>query len=207
MELYLLRHGQTEMNEQHTLQGQSNSNLTEKGIQQAEEAHRRIEEQSLQFERIYCSPLQRTIQTCCVATGRKKEEFILDDRLKEIALGDLEGIRFDTLDKTLSRQFMRHPFDYVPSGNGETMQQVVDRAGEFLDDLRATENGDTVLVVSHGGTIHAMLYYLLDKPQEAFWMPWIDNCTMIHIQLENGEWKVEDQYCHFNELNVNEKII
>ena len=194
MEVYLLRHGQTVMNEQHTLQGQSNSDLNDVGIRQAQQVRRKIEESGLEFQRIYCSPLHRTVQTCRIATGKDEAEFILDDRLKEVALGDLEGVRFDSLDPALSEKFMRCPFDFVPLGNGETMQQVVDRAGAFMEELKQSENNDTVLVVSHGGTLHAILYYLLDKPQEAFLLPWIDNCALIHLQINSGKWMVEEQY-------------
>lgn len=207
MEVYLLRHGQTVMNEQHTLQGQSNSNLNAVGIQQAQQVRQKIVEKGLEFQRIFCSPLHRTVQTCRIATGKDETEFILDDRLKEVALGDLEGVRFDSLDPVLSKKFMRHPFDFVPLGDGETMQQVVDRAGAFLEELKQSENSDTVLVVSHGGTLHAILYYLLDKPQETFWLPWIDNCALIHLQINNGEWTVEEQYRDVKIPESIEKII
>ena len=203
MEVYLLRHGQTIMNEQHTLQGQSNSDLNAAGIRQAQQVRQKIEELGLTFQRIYCSPLHRTVQTCRIATGKDGTEFFLDDRLKEVALGDLEGVRFDSLDPELSKEFMRKPFDFTPQGNGETMQQVVDRAGAFLEDLKKSENDDTVLVVSHGGTLHAMLYYLLDKPQETFWLPWIDNCALIHLTLYNGQWLVEEQY---RKVEISESI-
>ena len=136
-----------------------------------------------------------------------RTDFILDDRLKEVALGDLEGVRFDSLDPVLSKKFMRHPFDFVPVGDGETMQQVVDRAGAFLEELKQSENSDTVLVVSHGGTLHAILYYLLDKPQETFWLPWIDNCALIHLQINNGKWTVEEQYRDVKIPESIEKII
>lgn len=207
MEVYLLRHGQTVMNEQHTLQGQSNSDLNAVGIQQAQQVRQKIVERGLEFQRIYCSPLHRTVQTCRIATGKNETDFILDDRLKEVALGDLEGVRFDSLDPVLSKKFMRHPFDFVPVGDGETMQQVVDRAGAFLEELKQSENSDTVLVVSHGGTLHAILYYLLDKPQETFWLPWIDNCALIHLQINNGKWTVEEQYRDVKIPESIEKII
>lgn len=203
MDIYLLRHGQTIMNEQHTLQGQSNSDLNATGIRQAEQVRKTIEERGLQFDRIYCSPLNRTRQTCHIATGREESEFILDERLMEVALGDLEGVRFDSLDPKLSQKFMKHPFDFQPVGAGETMQQVVDRAGAFLEDLKKTENDDTVLVVSHGGTLHAILYYLLDKAPETFWLPWIDNCTLIRLKLNGGKWEVEKKY---REVDIPEKV-
>ena len=52
MEVYLLRHGQTVMNEQHTLQGQSNSDLNDVGIRQAQQVRQKIEESGLEFQRI-----------------------------------------------------------------------------------------------------------------------------------------------------------
>ena len=182
------------MNQTHVLQGQTNSDLNEKGIQQAKDAGDRIRQAGLHFDRIYCSPLHRTLQTCYYATGLEEDQITLDDRLKEIDLGELEGVRFESIKKELRDAFMRKPFDYDAPMGGETIQEVVDRAQSFLDDLKKTENEDTVLIVSHGGAMHALLFCMTPKPKDAFWLPGIDNCALIEAELKNGAFTVEEKY-------------
>ena len=182
------------MNEAHVLQGQSNSDLNENGIRQAKAAGEKIREEGLRFDRIYCSPLSRTVQTCAYATGKTEDQVTLDDRLMEINLGGLEGVPFESLDPEERDRFMRHPFDYSAPAGGETIQEVVDRAQSFLDDLKKTENDDTVLIVSHGGLLHGMLFCMTEKPQDAFWLPFIDNCALIHAELNNGQYSVEEKF-------------
>ena len=57
--IYIIRHGQTEMNQAHALQGRSDQPLNENGIRQAQEAAKRFG--SLRFDRVYSSPLGRAI--------------------------------------------------------------------------------------------------------------------------------------------------
>ena len=83
----------------------------------------------------------------------------------------------------------------------------MDRAGAFLEELKQSENGDTGLVVSNGGTIHAMLYYLLEKSPETFWQPWIDNCTLIRMKVEGGQWEIEEQYRQVIAADGTERLI
>ena len=61
MQLHLFRHGQTNWNQERRVQGQSESHLTELGIQQAKELSKRI--RHLKFDQVYCSSSVRTRQT------------------------------------------------------------------------------------------------------------------------------------------------
>lgn len=206
MKIYLLRHGQTVMNQSHVLQGQTNSDLNKKGVEQAKDVGERIRQMGLHFDRIYCSPLHRTVQTCYYATGMEEDQIILDDRLKEIDLGELEGVRFDSIEKELRDAFMRKPFDYDAPMGGETIQNVVDRAQNFLEDLKKTENDDTVLIVSHGGAIHGLLFCMTSKPKDAFWLPMIENCALIETELKDGEFVVEEKYRKLDLSGINSPI-
>jgi len=195
MQIYMLRHGQTMMNKDHILQGQSNSDLSEKGIGQAEDLREKIREAGLSFDRIYCSPLGRTVQTCSIVTGAEKEEMILDNRLMEISLGEYEGRDFYTVGKEFEEIFMKYPSQFVPTKGGESFQQLIDRVQSFMDELKETENDDKILIVSHGGTLHAFIQCMCEnKPLDTFWRPWIDNCTLIRAQLEDGVYSLEEKY-------------
>ena len=68
--IYIIRHGQTELNSRKVLQGRSDHPLNERGIAQAEEAAEKLK--SVSFDAVYSSPLIRAIQTArIVAPGRE----------------------------------------------------------------------------------------------------------------------------------------
>ncbi len=61
MDLHLIRHGQTDWNEERRVQGQSDSRLTQLGREQAIELGQRI--QLVEFDKVFCSSSFRTRQT------------------------------------------------------------------------------------------------------------------------------------------------
>ena len=60
MEIWITRHGQTNLNKAHLMQGLTDEPLNETGILQAQEARERIGE--VRFDAVYASPLQRAVR-------------------------------------------------------------------------------------------------------------------------------------------------
>ena len=68
--IFIIRHGQTELNSRMLLQGRSDHPLNETGRQQASEAGRLLRREGIVFTRVYSSPLIRAVQTAeLVAPG------------------------------------------------------------------------------------------------------------------------------------------
>jgi len=99
--------GETYANVQKILQGQQGGELTEKGMNQAKTLGIRLSKE--QFTRIYCSDLNRTVQTASFITEHhpktgtseavKSSEFVTDVRLREKHGGVLEGMPRDSFKK------------------------------------------------------------------------------------------------------------
>ena len=85
MELHLIRHGQTNWNEEGRAQGQSDSRLTEVGEQQAIALGKRISH--LKFDKVFCSSSLRTRQTADLVFPRSKSDIEYLNSLREIFLG------------------------------------------------------------------------------------------------------------------------
>ena len=68
MEIWITRHGQTNLNKAHLMQGLTDEPLNETGILQAQEARERIGE--VRFDAVYASPLQRAVLTASIIGGR-----------------------------------------------------------------------------------------------------------------------------------------
>ena len=107
--IYIIRHGQTEMNQAHALQGRSDQPLNENGIRQAQDAAKGFS--GLCFDRVYSSPLGRAIQTAeIVAPG---VPIVVDDRLIEMDYGPYEGVDLTDMPAELIeffRDFVHNPF-------------------------------------------------------------------------------------------------
>ena len=71
--IYLVRHGETELNVKRVLQGRSDYPLTETGVRQAQEVADWFREQGIVFDRVYTSPLVRAVQTARIIVGDDAE--------------------------------------------------------------------------------------------------------------------------------------
>ena len=146
MNIYVIRHGQTDANLRHELQGRRDIPLNEQGRRQAEMVRAFFEERGVLFDRVYSSPLGRAIETARIVSGRGVP-VETDDRLLEMDYGPYEGmdLRMPALEVvTFFSDFARNP---APAGM-EQLSSVTARAGRFIEDV-ARGSGESVLVSTH----------------------------------------------------------
>ena len=91
--LYIMRHGRTDWNAAHKLQGCSDIPLNNEGRQMAEEAHKKYKD--LKFDVCYCSPLIRARETAEIFLRGTNVPIIEDKRLHEMSFGIYEGVEQD----------------------------------------------------------------------------------------------------------------
>ncbi len=196
MKIYLMRHGETDANKSKVLQGQLDNPLNDSGRRQAREAAKLLK--GITFDKIYSSPLIRAVETGEIASGIDREKFILDARIREIGFGDAEGKPFSSLGEGFAF-FFSAPQKYVPCNGAEGFESLIKRVGEFLEEIK-TEEEEEVLVLSHGGAIHAMLLYIGGYGIDQFWSVNIGNCGISEIEVIDGNYvvtkpcTVEDNY-------------
>ena len=157
MQLHLFRHGQTDWNEERRVQGQSESQLTELGIEQAKELNKRI--QHLQFDQVYCSSSVRTRQTADHAFAGCEPQIEFLDCLREIDLGPWEGHLYDDIavrDPASFKHFWEQPHLFDVKG-AETFYQLQERAVGAVSEMLKQFVSRKVAIVSHGalGSIFA----------------------------------------------------
>ena len=87
MKLYILRHGETDYNNQGRFQGQNDISLNERGKKQAEET--KIKLKDIKFDKVFVSPLKRAIETAKIVVPDYNLE--VDNRIIERSFGKLEG--------------------------------------------------------------------------------------------------------------------
>ena len=187
MEIVFLRHGQTDLNKSARIQGSSvNASLNEAGRAYAEKAAKNFDPSS--FDVVYCSPLNRAVETAEIFVKGQKE-IQLDDRLLDIDFGEWDG-------KPLSELKEKHPDALDPWGkvarsyvkyapNGESHEALNKRCGEFLDDIAKKYPDKKILVVCHGTLIRMMAaHYLTNGDMIHF--ETVDNCALTKFSYREG---------------------
>lgn len=171
MQIYFVRHGKTEWNLASRFQGgHGDSPLLPQSLRDIKKLGQHLK--GTQFRSIFASPLQRAFNT---AQGiddamNAKLPVVIDERLREFNLGNMEGMKFDDAAKKYPHQidnFWHHPDQYDPSVlHGETYEHVMKRGRDFAEEMadRFPDSKDKVLAVSHGAALSAIMGGLLGYP-------------------------------------------
>ena len=181
--LYIIRHGQTDWNVLHKLQGQTDVPLNEAGRAMAEKA--REEYQNVSFDICFCSPLIRARETAEILLRGRDVPMEFDERLREMGFGSYEGLAnsFQIPDCPINVLF-QHPEDYAsPPGGAESLDALFARTGAFLDEkaLPLVRQGKDVLIVGHGAMNSSIASRILNLPLAAFWSAGIENCKLMRL--------------------------
>ena len=191
MNVYFVRHGQTDWNVAHRIQsgGAAEVDLNATGVAQAETAAEGLARADLSFDRIYASPYRRARHTAEIICARVGGAPVLDDRLREIDFGDYNGTTYGDagyIDNNIRAAF-ENPPAFVPHG-GETYAQFIARVGGFLENEIKPLEGTCrkVLVVAHRGVLNAVATVLENRDISRFWKNDTGNCGMDVAQLRNG---------------------
>ena len=156
--IYVIRHGQTDWNKEGRIQGQVNVPLNDEGVRQAWEAHDAIA--GVKFDAVFCSPLERTRQTCKIAYGG--DDVIYDDRLMERDFGENDGVKRAEVDFAA----FWTPGSAEHSACGESIDEMTARVVSFLDEINSKYKGKDILIVTHGGVIMIMKAYFCGMPKD-----------------------------------------
>ena len=162
--IYLTRHGQTLWNIEKRLQGRGNSPLTGEGIERAKELRDRIKD--IHIDVIYSSPIERALTTANIIKGDKSIEVITDDGLMEMCFGDYEGKITDEVMKENPNwdiSLIMKGNTELTAPNGENLAEVRDRVARTMNKIIEANRGKTILIVAHGITLKAIMYYFKDE--------------------------------------------
>lgn len=150
--IYIVRHGQTNWNIEQKIQGQTDIPLNEFGIKQAENQASKIKD--LKIDKIYCSDLKRTKQTAEILNTNFNVPIEFDKDLREVGFGTIEGRTKTEISKEFMYEFRQNPEKF----GAETKEHLFNRVKTVLN--RYSNSDENILLVTHGGIIHMMQYYI-----------------------------------------------
>lgn len=197
MELYIVRHGQTVWNKEGRLQGRADIMLNEEGIEIAKRTGLALKD--VYFDKIYSSPLTRAYDTACYIRGNRDIPVIKDERIMELGFGKLEGQKIEDMQKDKTSHFTNFfeaPHLYVPDEDGETLDELRARAGEFLTEQieKHEKEYSRVMIVAHGAMNKALMAHIKQNRPEEFWQGALQkNCNVIIVKLNDGKYEIIDE--------------
>ncbi len=172
-EIILVRHGQTDWNLEGRYQGCADVALNAIGREQAELAAAGLS--TRRIDALYSSPLSRALNTAEAIGRRQGLGVCVDPRLKEIDLGEWEGMLAERIAGAypqLHRQWVEDPRPARPPG-GESIREVHDRTIAAVEEMIRRHPGGTLCLVTHKTAMVVIrTHYLgLDLPEEMSKMP------------------------------------
>jgi broad specificity phosphatase PhoE len=204
-ELFLIRHGESEVNVQPDLMGQtSNVLLTEKGKHQATLLGEYFKKKDIFFDEVFSSTYIRAKDTAEISMGVlgiDKSVIVLTDCLREYSAGEWTGAsRKVTLTPEVTYKMMALGQTFQPPG-GESMHQVERRASGWLEDTliynkdfqnrcKNRPHKTKVAVFSHGLTIKCLMHYIMGFDQIMTWRVNIDNTSISRFVFKDA-WFVQ----------------
>ena len=140
------------------------------------------------------TPLSRTLRTARAIfnAGYPAAELDIEPDMIEQSLGEWQGLPHEELPAKLSAP--QHPF-WPLAGNekppgGESMNEVIVRAGAALERMAHAHRGRDVVIISHGGTIRAAVAHALDvRPDNALHLS-IHNLSLTGLERHTEGWRV-----------------
>ncbi|MEE1169343.1 MAG: histidine phosphatase family protein [Anaerovoracaceae bacterium] len=173
--LYIIRHGQTDMNKSDKMQGRQDSPLNETGLRQAREAAERIKKAGVVIDSAFSSPLKRAIETARQFVGA--DNIKTDERLIEMDHGPYEGMDFKNPAPEVM-EFLRDPVN-VPAPDGmEPLHEITRRMGSFLEDIKEQAMHSNILIATHAIALKGALEYMSPGREKNVWSKYIGNCDI-----------------------------
>lgn len=159
--LYLIRHGATTLSAEDRFAGSTNVDLSDEGRRQARALSERLTTAPLTA--IYCSPMQRAIDTASFVAEPHRLSPQTRTELREIDHGHWEGMTRREVEQKYGDEYAaweEDPFTFAPAG-GESGLAVMARALPLLREIVLAHKDEHVAVVSHKATIRLLLASLL----------------------------------------------
>ena len=184
----IVRHGITDFNKIRKYQGQYDSTLEPIGIEQAKITAEFVSTK-YNVDAIYSSDLTRAVKTAEPFAKLFSLQIQTDPALREVDVGDwtlqfIADVKKNDPDNIRAYRASIGTFRFP---GGESFAEAMERAAAKAEEIARKHDGQTVLLVSHGGTIRALICHWLGYPIEDLQkVTPVKNTSLTVAEYENG---------------------
>lgn len=194
--IYIFRHGETDANTEHRMQGWLDTPLNSNGVAQACALAHKLAD--VKFDHVYSSPLSRALDTARTVVG--DQHIVLNGDLREWNMGDFCGHIVRLTDSPadtpidMSGDIIYAPLallsndDYVPP-NGESYNMFIVRVRDALLDIVKNSDGKTIAIVTHTGVAKNIIKQFTDVKWPRGGMP---NAEYFKLEYDGEKFTVID---------------
>ncbi len=189
MRLILIRHGETLWNKEGRIQGTSDVELSEAGVEQARKLALSLKDSDIGA--IHASPLKRAYKTAEIINSFHQKTIEVHPDLMEMDQGDFEGLSFKELmarEKEFLHRWIADPAS-VKMPRGESLIELQTRAWRSMEKI--IEGSQNALVVAHNFTIAAILCRLRNISLSEFRSTCVDTASKTLISIRDGAAHIE----------------
>ena len=203
MEVFFLRHGQTEWNRLRRIQGATEwTDLSDEGVHDAEMVRDGMLARGLSFDRLYSSSYLRALHTARIVGEGLGLEPVVDSRLREMSFGPYEGTPYsdDNFVDDNIRACFKAPEHYAAPTGAESFDAVAARVKDFLDTelAPAARHCERVLAVAHGCVLRTVLRLVEERPLADFWKGSQPNCCVHIVVYSDGRFVLKERAILFS---------
>ena len=194
MEIWFLRHGETDWNRECRIQGSTaHTDLTPFGVQLAELTRDGLLSAGISFDCAFTSPYRRAVHTAEIVAGGLGMAAEPDDRLREMSFGEYEGTIHGEgkyVDANI-RACFEDPASYVAGKGAESFEELRARAEAFISGLAPLKAHGVrrALAVTHGTFMRAVVSVAAKTPIADFWRGSQPNCC-VHVVSVDGDGRI-----------------
>ncbi len=189
--LYLVRHGQTQWNIDHIIQGHVDIPLTKAGEQEVREQRGRFKD--ILFSKIYSSDLIRAHRTAELLNLERRLAIQTTQAIRERNLGTYQGKSSEEAKKKLWHLLTHYEnHSHIKKSGVETNERMIGRSLTFLREVCVTHPGENVLIVTHGGVMRQILLHLGFAQESQLPSGAIQNLAYIKLEGDGVEFTVKE---------------
>lgn len=185
MNIYLVRHGETQSNNDKAYYGNLDCGLTHNGKLQALAVKDKLS--SVKFDGVFSSHMKRARETAEIILEDRNCKIVEDKRAAEMNMGIFEGKKYEDLSKKYPEEWKAWCDNWksyeIPEG--ESYVDFYNRVRDFFEDILKFQ-GENILVVTHGGVIKSICAYILGDNFDIFWKIGSKNGDITLIKYEYG---------------------
>lgn len=184
--LLIVRHGQTNLNVQHRMDGQADTSLTQIGLNQIEKLSLFLSKYKIDC--VYSSPLSRSLKTAEAIIKHQNTPLSVNliNDFREIDCGDCTGLTHDEVIQKFPRLSIEWSKNTDPPfPNGESLRDVEARAMPMIDQILSVDVGKTILISGHGSLNVAIIGHFLQIPPAIRFKLRQDNCCLNILEFND----------------------
>lgn len=200
MNIYLIRHGETDWNKQGKIQGYIDIPLNQQGRLQAKILASKLKEISI--DRIYTSDLLRASQTAEIINKSMKSHLISEERLRERNYGEWQKLSWSEVhsqNPDLKEEWKTNPVHSKPP-KGESLQDLYERVNNFLSEILKTEMNN-ILIVAHNSPLKILISIAQGITLKEFHtIDHLSNTEIIKIKSNGGYLSIDEK--EYNKISL-----